>query len=309
MADKVVILGGAGFIGQNLQAELSRRGVTPYVFDKVYPHQNLLDGRDLLKLKNMLQELGRKQERIPIFMLAANVGAIEFNSSPIALADQNYMIDVETLNMLQAVQNAKFSVVYASTSEVYDECAEDGSHRIIVSPARGGRSLYSQVKLVGETKLLHIRKQSSCISSAAICRLFNVSGKHQRRGVVYGMVKSAIDAHAIYYMADTTREITFVQDAVRQLADCGLNGIDGTFDVTSKQRVTLADLAACVKAALVKIDPMFNDVKLHKLIADKFSRNRGTVPVMKTQAELDEFTRKLVEHNTVKDIFMALKRK
>lgn len=271
MADKAIILGGAGFIGQNLQDELLRRGVTPYAFDKVYPHHNLLDKHDLRKLKNTLQELSRKQERIPVFMLAANVGAIEFNNSPIALADQNYMIDTETLNMLQTVRNAKFSVVYASTSEVYDECAENGSHSITVNPIRGGRSLYSQVKLIGETKLLHIRKQPSCISSAAICRLFNVSGKHQKRGVVYGMVKSAIDVHAIYYMTDTTREITFVQDAVRQLADCGLNGIDGTFDVTSKQRVTLADLAMCVKAALVEIDPAFSDVKLCGLPADSFS--------------------------------------
>lgn len=172
---------------------------------------------------------------------------------------------------MQTIPKARFSVVYASTSEVYDKCAEDGSHTIVVSPMRGGRSLYSQVKLIGETKLLYARKHSPHISSAAICRLFNVSGKRQKRGVMYGMVKSAIDAHAIYYMADTTREITFVQDAVRQLADCGLNSIDGTFDVTSKQRVTLADLAMCVKTALVEIDPAFSDVKLCGLPADSFS--------------------------------------
>lgn len=61
---------------------------------------------------------------------------------------------------------------------MYDECAEDGGHSIIVDPMRGGRSLYSQVKLIGETKLLYARKHSPRISSAAICRLFNVSGKH-----------------------------------------------------------------------------------------------------------------------------------
>lgn len=87
MADKAIILGGAGFIGQNLQDELLRRGVTPYAFDKVHPHQNLLDRHDLLKLKNTLQELSRKQERIPVFMLAGNVGAEEFNNCPVVLAD------------------------------------------------------------------------------------------------------------------------------------------------------------------------------------------------------------------------------
>lgn len=219
-------------------------------------------------------------------------------------------MDAETLNVLENVPDTKFSVVYASTSEVYDECAEDGSHQITVDPMRGGRLLYSQVKLIGETKLLHAKARLPALfKSIAICRLFNVSGKHQKRGVVHGMVKSAVDARQICYAADTTREITFVQDAVRQLADYGLNGVDGTFDVTSKQRVALADLATCVKAALVKIDPAFSDVKLRRLPADKFSQNRGTTPVMKTQAELDEFTRKLIERKTVEDIFMALRRK
>lgn len=123
------------------------------------------------------------------------------------------------------------------------------------------------------------------------------------------MVKSAVNTHSIYYAADTTREITFVQDAVKQLADCGLNNVDGTFDVTSKQRVMLADLAQCVKTALAGIDPVFGDIKLHALPADSFSQNRGTVPVMKTQAALGEFTRKLIKHKTVEDIFNALARK
>lgn len=100
MVDKAIILGGAGFIGQNLQEELSRRGVTPYVFDKVYPHQSLCDKHDLLRLKDTLRRLSKKQERIPVFMLAANVGAEEFNSWPVILADQNYRIDTETLGVL-----------------------------------------------------------------------------------------------------------------------------------------------------------------------------------------------------------------
>lgn len=311
MQHEIIVLGGNGFIGTNLCEALTKAGIKPIVLDKTLgcdlttEHgQNIL--RDIICSIN-------HHGSVNIIMLAARIGAKLFDASPIEPFNENLAIDSMTLKTLKSIYadyRTKFKVLYASTSEVYgslDNVNGVASNRITVDPSYG-RSLYAQEKLLFETLLQYERdSENGCISSLAICRFFNVSGKWQKRGVVYEMVKSAVEKKSICYSVGASREITFVQDAIHQLVDLiTTDQADGTFDITSKQHIMLSDLAKCIREVLSMNDPLARSIGIEKDFYDSYIKNRGTTNVMKSDDELKHFIEKLISNNTINDIMTAI---
>lgn len=131
------------------------------------------------------------------------------------------------------------------------------------------------------------------------------SGK--KRGVVYEMVKSAVEKKSICYSVGASREITFVQDAIHQLVDLiTTDQADGTFDITSKQHIMLSDLAKCIREVLSMNDPLARSIGIEKDFYDSYIKNRGTTNVMKSDDELKHFIEKLISNNTINDIMTAI---
>ena len=165
------------------------------------------------------------------------------------------------------------------------------------------RSLYALEKLTVEAILNNLRS-TNAIASLRIFRPFNVSGKWQRRGVVYEMVKSAVQSNKICYACDQTREITFVTDATKSALDAILarNGCEGTFDLTSRYHVYLKDLALYIRNALRQIASIkWSAINIEAMpFSTSYIYTRGTVPVIESKQDLAYFEIRL--RNIVKDI-------
>lgn len=123
--------------------------------------------------------------------------------------------------MVEAVQTAGSrlaSVSWFSTSETY------GSSIKPIKPSKTkpdidwkqARSLYAQCKLAGETAFIELHKRG-CVNKLRIFKPFNVFGAEQRRGVVWSMVKSALEEGTVRYSDKTDRTLTpasYFADAV-----------------------------------------------------------------------------------------------
>lgn len=308
MQKEVVVLGGAGFLGTSLCEALWQKGIKPIVLDKSLGCDLATTaGKETLKKAIVSAD---SRDGIDVVMMAARVGARLFDSSPLQPFKENKAINDNCIDAILdcARWTNGINVVFYSTSEAYgnaDLAHIERRRPTIVDPMHA-RSLYAQEKLMAETMLNYYRSIGA-IKSLCIFRPFNVSGKWQKRGVIYEMVKSAVNSGVIEYAEEQTREVTFVQDATRQALDAILHRVEGTFDMTSKMHVALEDLACCVKVALAKLDAKYSTLAVRPMVnPSQYIKTRGTVSLLDSREELDRFTELLVDNKTVEDIALAL---
>lgn len=299
---EIIVLGGNGFLGKNLCECLRQYGIGLHVLDKSLGCDLTTDDGQ----KQFSSILDSVHVDVDIVMMAAQLGASLFESTPIAPFYYNSLVNQRCIQtILQHADKVQTHVTFYSTSEVYGNSGLSGfksAGALYVDPAYG-RSLYAQEKLVAET-ILNSLRQKGAIASLRVLRPFNVSGKHQKRGVVYEMVKSAIQDHTIFYAKDQSRDITFVQDATQYAIDMILSRQDGMFDVTSHNHIMLKDLAYCIKGAMHRIQQMTDiNVCIKEMPYTKqYIQTRGIDCVMHSNAQLTSFIEKLVQHNTICDI-------
>jgi UDP-glucose 4-epimerase len=189
---KVLVTGGAGFIGSALSERLLRRGDEVTVFDNFSSGRKefighllksdrfkLIEG-DLLDPEGLAPAL-RRQEMV--FHLAANPDIRGSLEEPALDFEQG---TVATFNLLEAMRKNKVvKIAFASSSVVYGEpeispTPEDyGSHLPI--------SLYGASKLAGEGM---ISSYCHCFGFRAwIFRFANVVGPHPTHGILFDFVK------------------------------------------------------------------------------------------------------------------------
>src|SRR4051794_12527501 len=212
---RVLITGGAGFIGSHLTEALLHRG------DEVYSIDNLSTGsieniepfkissRYHYKIDSVMNEpvLAELIDRVDvIFHLAAAVGVRLIVESPVNTIETNVH---GTEMVLKLANKKKKKVLVASTSEVYGKnnvvpFREDAD--LVLGPTSKGRWSYACSKAIDEFLALAYHKEKHL--PVVIVRLFNTVGPRQtgRYGmVVPNFVKQALLGHPITVYGDGTQ--------------------------------------------------------------------------------------------------------
>jgi nucleoside-diphosphate-sugar epimerase len=272
-AEKILLVGGDGFIGKNLYEQLRKCGKNVLSIDKKYEDLRYSNKKLINKLTTTTD----------VFILASEVGAKAFNTNPIELYQNNKLILENVYNAIKYIYekyNRKLNVSWFSTSEIYgniDKTAFITDNTTIKLDLNNKRSLYSIVKIIGEylfTDLYHC----GYINSLNVYRLFNISGKYQQRGVLYDMVKSAIDTKSIYFCDKTTRTITSIKYAIKTIietARSNKNGIQNINIHEERNSLYLKDLAKIVKNT-IEDEYNIKNIKLIKKPVDNFIQYRHT---------------------------------
>ena len=309
MQREVVVLGGNGFLGTNLCEALWSKGIKPIVLDKSLGCDLATnDGQDIFK--RTLESICNVGE-IDIVMMAAQLGSELFEVDPLTPYLENKKINEMCIDSIVNFANptARFNISFYSTSEVYGNIDPTNVPEKLmptIDPAYG-RSLYAQEKLATETVLNYLRDIGK-IKSLRIFRPFNISGKWQRRGVVYCMVESAIHQRKIRYVAGQTREITSARGATEMALDAILNNEEGTIDLTSGNQIYLKDLAWSIKYVLVGIEPSNNaSISIEEdPPTDSYIKTRGTINVISTNDEREAFSQRLAKSHIIEDVISTM---
>lgn len=305
MQKEVVVLGGNGFLGSNLCEALWKKGIKPIVLDKSLGCDLATDiGQNMFN--DVLLNLCNIDD-IDVVMMAARLGAELFENDPIPPYLENKAINEKCIETILNFSNptSKFHISFYSTSEVYGNVDPTNVPETLlptIDPLYG-RSLYAQEKLATET-VLNCLRDAKKIASLRVFRPFNVSGKWQRRGVVHGMVKSAVCCNKIKYVSGQTREITFVQDATKMALDAILSREEGIFDLTSQNHISLKDLAWSIKDVLAMSHPLkYASVTVEEdPPIDSYIKTRGTVNVISSVGGIKAFVKRLAESNAIENI-------
>jgi UDP-glucose 4-epimerase len=258
---RILITGGAGFVGSHLSDELLGRGHRVHVLDDL--STGAIDNIRHLKQHPAYEYTVGSCNEAPlvgelvdsadvVYHLAAAVGVELIVESPVRTIENN----VHTTEVVLAAASKKKKPVFVtSTSEVYGKSTalpfrEDGD--LLLGPTFKGRWSYACSKAIDEFLALAYFKERGL--PTVIGRMFNTVGPRQtgRYGmVVPNFVRQALAGDALTVFGDGTQSRCFchVHDVVRALADMmereDLYG--EVFNIGTQDEITIGDLAVRVR--------------------------------------------------------------
>jgi len=285
MRKRILVTGGAGFLGSHLCERLLLQGHDVLCVDNFYTGTK---GNVVHLLPNPHFELLRHDVTFPLYLEVDEIYNLACPASPI-----HYQHDpVQTtktsvhgaINMLGLAKRTKAKILQASTSEVYGDPKmhpQSEDYWGHVNPI-GIRSCYDEGKRCAETLFFDYRRQHNL--RIKVARIFNTYGPrmHPNDGrVVSNVIVQALknEPITVYGDGNQTRSFCYVDDLIEGLISL-MNTPDefaGPVNIGNPVEFTILDLAQKVTAltgskseiifkSLPSDDPMLRcpDIRLAK---------------------------------------------
>jgi UDP-N-acetylglucosamine/UDP-N-acetyl-alpha-D-glucosaminouronate 4-epimerase len=256
-AEKVLVTGGAGFIGSHLSGELSARGFRPVILDDLSSgkleniNPLLADGRADF-VRGSVTDIALVREVTAgvryVFHLAAIASVPASVADPVASHEVNVS---GTLNVLLAARDAGVSkVVLSSSCAVY---GDTGAAAVSEDMSAKPMSPYAAGKLAAEH---YCRVFSDVYGLPTAClRYFNVYGPRQNPDSDYAAViprflslVSGGRSPIIYGDGRQTRDFIYVKDVVRANIWVATGDSDGIYNIGSGHPTSVNELAKLVNS-------------------------------------------------------------
>ena len=255
--EKVLVSGGAGFIGSNLCDLLINKGFFVYCLDNFLTgkRENIksLESNPNFELLNidLIKDDIKISELNYIFHLASPASPADFKnlSEEIALVNS-----LGTLNLLKFAVAKKAKFLMASTSEVYgdpEEHPQKETYRGNVN-SFGPRSCYDESKRFAETLVYIYRKKFDL--NARLIRIFNTYGPRMRKDdgrVISNFINQSISGSplTVYGNGSQTRSFCYVSDMVEGIYQAMFNeNSEGKiFNLGNPEEYKMIDLANKIK--------------------------------------------------------------
>jgi UDP-glucose 4-epimerase/UDP-glucuronate decarboxylase len=261
---RVLILGGAGFIGQHLAHRLVTDGHAVTIVDDFSRgrHDQQLaalrahEAVDVVSgdLTDGATWAGLPRGYDQIYLLAAVVGVRNVEADPARVVRVNTLTTMHLLDWLTPGHRVFFS----STSEVYAGGVDAGivavptgeDAPVMVADVTAPRFSYAISKLLGEAAFVHGARAKGC--TAIIGRFHNVYGP--RMGVDHVIPEMSMRALRgedpfRVWGADQYRAFCYIDDAVEamlRLMDCPITGSEVVHIGTDTEQTNIGDLAKLI---------------------------------------------------------------
>jgi UDP-glucuronate decarboxylase len=251
---RILITGGAGFLGSHLCERLLKEGAYVICLDNFYTgaHANIQHLRD-----NPRFELIRHDVCQPLFLecdeiynLACPASPIHYQRDPVQTTKTSVS---GAINMLGLAKRLKAKVFQASTSEVYGDPSvhpQPESYWGNVNPI-GTRSCYDEGKRCAETLFFDYHRQHSL--QIKVVRIFNTYGPrmHPNDGrVVSSFIVQALMGRdiTVYGEGLQTRSFCYVDDLIEGFVRLMGTGDDvtGPINIGNPGEFTMLELARMV---------------------------------------------------------------
>jgi len=250
---RILVTGGAGFVGSHLVDALMKDGHEVMVVDNYFTGSK----------RNIEQWLGHENfemlhhdivnplyiEVDEIYHLASPASPPHYMYNPVKTIKTN---TVGTVNMLGLAKRTKARILIASTSEVYGDPEvhpQPESYWGHVNPI-GPRACYDEGKRVAETLAYAYHKQSGL--EVRVARIFNTYGPrmHANDGrVVSNFVMQALQEEpiTIYGSGEQTRSFQYVSDLVTGLVSLMASNYSQPVNIGNPEERSIAEFARLIR--------------------------------------------------------------
>jgi UDP-glucuronate decarboxylase len=281
---RILVTGGAGFIGSHLIDRLMNAGHEVICLDNFYTgsRQNFLKWLNHPNFEAIRHDVTEpiRLEVDQIYHLACPASPVHYQYNPVKTIKTNVM---GTLNMLGLAKRVKARFLLASTSEVYGDPEvhpQSEEYRGNVNPI-GIRSCYDEGKRVAETLSFDYHRQNNV--DIRVARIFNTYGPRMLENdgrVVSNFVVQALQGIplTVYGEGAQTRSFCYVSDLVDGLIRLMEGEHIGPINLGNPDEYTVLQLAQ-------KIQEMVNPgakIQFKDLPADDPQRRKPDITRAKT---------------------------
>lgn len=251
---KILVTGGAGFIGSHLCEYLLKQGAEVICVDNFFTGQkkniyHLLDNKNFELIRHdITQPLFLEVDQI--YNLACPASPVHYQENPIKTIK---LSTIGVINMLGIARRCNARILQASTSEVYGDPLEHPQKESYwgnVNPI-GPRSCYDEGKRVAESLLFAYHKQNKL--DIKIVRIFNTYGPQMAFNdgrVISNFILQALRGEKITIYGDgsQTRSFCYITDMIEGLYKMMQNDkFIGPVNLGNPYESTILDLAEKIK--------------------------------------------------------------
>jgi len=301
---KILVTGGAGFLGSHLSERLLNEGNEVICLDNFFTgtKTNIIH-----LLKEPYFELLRHDVTFPIYIevdeiynLACPASPIHYQFDPVQTIKTNVY---GAINMLELAKRTKARILQASTSEIYGNPEihpQEESYWGRVNPI-GVRSCYDEGKRCAETLFFDYNKQYNL--DIKVVRIFNTYGPrmhHNDGRVVSNFIVQALKGEniTIYGDGSQTRSFCYVDELVDGMIRMmnSRKGFTGPVNLGNPREITILELAEKV----MNMTNSHSKIVLKPLPQDDPTQRQPNITLAKT--ELDWESKIKLEEGLVKTI-------
>ncbi|TGM56000.1 SDR family oxidoreductase [Leptospira biflexa] len=253
MAKRILITGGAGFIGSHLAENLLNAGNKIIVLDNFHTGRkenltHLLSHPNFELIRHDITD-PIKLEVDQIYNMACPASPVHYQSNPIKTIKTNVL---GTMNMLGLAKRVKARILQASTSEVYGNPLEHPQNESYWGNVNtiGIRSCYDEGKRVAETLCFDYHRQHGV--DIRVIRIFNTYGPRMIPDdgrVVSNFIVQALRGEdiTIYGDGSQTRSFCYVDDLVKGIINMmNVENFVGPVNLGNDGEFTVKELAELI---------------------------------------------------------------
>jgi len=252
---RVIVAGGAGFIGSHLAERLLSEGYDVTVVDDLSSGllSNISSIRDRIEfIKSDIQDFDYVESFDLMINFASRASRAEWETYPVEVALSN---SLGNNNLIRLALKNHATYIYASSSEIY------GNPDVVPTPetyigrvsTTGSRSPYDEGKRFGEALIKSYEREYGLKN--IIVRFFNTYGPRMRAGNFYGRVVDRFiqqaltnDPITVYGDGKQTRSFIYISDSIEALMLIIRHGkLNEIYNVGNDRETRIIDLAEIVR--------------------------------------------------------------
>jgi len=246
---KILITGGAGFIGSHLCKFLLDKGNQIICLDNLFTGnkiniKKLLNNPDFEFIEHDITK-PIKLEVDQIYNLACPASPIHYQSDPVKTTLTS---TVGMNNMLELAKTCNARILQASTSEIYGDPKEHPQKETYWGNVNtlGPRSCYDEGKRVAETLMMDYKRENNV--DIRIARIFNTYGPNMAENdgrVISNFILQALNNEPINVYGDgsQTRSFQYISDLIEGLYRLMNQDYNNPINLGNPNEFTILELA------------------------------------------------------------------
>lgn len=284
---KILVTGGAGFLGSHLCERLLEQGHEVLCVDNLFTGTK----RNILHLlSNPRFEFMRHDVTFPLYVevdeiynLACPASPVHYQFDPVQTTKTSVM---GAINMLGLAKRTRAKILQASTSEVYGDPEihpQVESYRGAVNPI-GIRACYDEGKRCAETLFFDYQRQHNV--NIKVMRIFNTYGPrmHPNDGrVVSNFIIQALKGEdiSIYGDGSQTRSFCYVDDLIDGMIKLmgSKDGFFGPVNIGNPNEFTILELAKNV----IELAKSHSKISFHPLPQDDPKQRKPDIALAQSE--------------------------
>ncbi|WP_395149110.1 UDP-glucuronic acid decarboxylase family protein [uncultured Helicobacter sp.] len=284
---KILVTGGAGFLGSHLCERLLEQGHEVLCVDNLFTGTK----RNILHLlSNPRFEFMRHDVTFPLYVevdeiynLACPASPVHYQFDPVQTTKTSVM---GAINMLGLAKRTRAKILQASTSEVYGDPEihpQVESYRGAVNPI-GIRACYDEGKRCAETLFFDYQRQHNV--NIKVMRIFNTYGPrmHPNDGrVVSNFIIQALKGEdiSIYGDGSQTRSFCYVDDLIDGMIKLmgSKDGFFGPVNIGNPNEFTILELAKNI----IELAKSHSKISFHPLPQDDPKQRKPDISLAQSE--------------------------